>query len=262
MSKSIKTEGVVLRSIRYGEADSILHFYTLDFGKVAGIARGVRRSRSRFGGRLEPCVHLNLMLHRGKGDLATVTGAETVVPHSRLRNSLRSLEVAAAACDAVGRLCDSSDPNPAVFHLLCKELELIDKAPDRADWANALAFRLKLMLAVGIAPQLASCVVCGESNELVGFSAAGGGVVCAGCESGAFPLNREAHSFMSTVLGYPLERWMEAHDSSLAQVERVVVETVAHHAHVKLKPSKPRLARSSGRNGEEPPVETLANTEK
>ncbi len=77
MPGPVKTEAVVLRSIRYAEADRILHLYTPHRGRVSAIAKGVRRARSRFGGRLEPFFRLRLELHEGRGELLTVTGAHT-----------------------------------------------------------------------------------------------------------------------------------------------------------------------------------------
>src|SRR5580658_6217509 len=81
----VKTEAVVLRSMRYGEADRILHLYTPHRGRVGAIAKGVRRARSRFGGRLEPFFRLRLVLHEGRGEILTVTGAHTLEGHPRLR---------------------------------------------------------------------------------------------------------------------------------------------------------------------------------
>jgi DNA repair protein RecO (recombination protein O) len=78
MAGSLKTEAVVLRSLRYGEADRILHLYSSDHGRIAAIAKGVRKARSRFGGRLEPCSRVALVLHQGRSELLTVTGADTV----------------------------------------------------------------------------------------------------------------------------------------------------------------------------------------
>src|SRR5207302_46213 len=78
MPRPLKTEAIVLRSIRYGEADRILHLYTPDHGRVGAIARGARRARSRFGARLEPFLHIRIVLHQGRGDLHTVTSADTV----------------------------------------------------------------------------------------------------------------------------------------------------------------------------------------
>jgi len=230
MAGPVKTEGIVLRSMRYGEADRILHLYTPMRGKIGAIAKGVRRTKSRFGGRLEPFFHLNLILHEGRSDLLTVTSAETVAAHARLRVDGPALDAAARACDAVSRLFDTHEPNPAVFHLLATELGLMDADRARhATHANQLAFRLKLLLAAGLAPQLAACASCGERDHLVAFSGAHGGVVCAGCEAGAFPIDAAAHAFMTAALGSPLAEGPAGVARTLAQVERAVRETVDHH---------------------------------
>src|SRR5262249_60064997 len=129
--------------MRYGEADRILHLYTHDRGRVSAIAKGVRRARSRFGGRLEPFFRLRIELHEGRGELLTVTGAQTVEGHVGLRSDARALDAAARACDAVGRLFETSEPHPGVFNLLCRKLYLLDQHPAGATRAAALALRLK-----------------------------------------------------------------------------------------------------------------------
>jgi DNA repair protein RecO (recombination protein O) len=233
---SLKTEGIVLRSLRYGEADRILHLYTPDRGRISAIAKGVRRAKSRFGGRLEPFFRLNLVLYEGRSELLTVTGAETVAAHPRLREDARALDGAARACEAVARVFDDGDPHAGVYHLLANELALLDGDPARAGRANALAFRLKLLLAAGFAPHLAACTSCGEQEHLVGFSGAAGGVVCAACEASAFPLDQEAHDFLVTALGRPLAEAPDAAPRALAQAERAILETLEHHGHVRLSP--------------------------
>ena len=236
MPRSLKTEGIVLRSIRYGEADRILHVYTADRGRVSAIAKGVRKTRSRFGGRLEPFFRLRLMLHDGRSDLMTVTAAETVAAYPRLREDARALDGAARACEAVARVFDDGDPHAGVFNLLANELALLDAEPASATRANALAFRLKLLLAAGFAPQLGGCASCGEREHLVGFSGAAGGVVCAACEAGSFALDQGAHDFLVAALGRPLAEAPEAEPRALAQAERAILETLEHHAHVRLRP--------------------------
>jgi DNA repair protein RecO (recombination protein O) len=236
MPGSLKTEGIVLRSIRYGEADRVLHLYTPTRGRVSAIAKGVRKTKSRFGGRLEPFFHLNLVLHEGRSDLMTVTSAETVAGHPRLREDARSLDGAARACEAVARVFDDGEPHAGVFHLLANELALLDAEPARATRANALAFRLKLLLAAGFAPHLASCASCGEREHLVGFSGAAGGVVCAACEAGSFALDQDAHDFLVAALGRPLAETPDAPPRALAQAERAILETLEHHANLRLRP--------------------------
>ena len=232
----------MLRSMRYGEADRILHLYTPARGRVSAIAKGVRRARSRFGGRLEPFFRIQAELHEGRGELLTVTGAQTVDAHTRLRGDARALDAAARACDAVGRLFETGEPHPGVFNLLCRQLGLLDAqagdgATGAAGRAGSLSFRLKLLLAAGLAPQLGACASCGEPDHLVGFSGAAGGVVCASCEAGSFAIDEDAHNFMTDALGRPLTEAPAAGDQALGQVERAVAATLEHHAHLRLMPA-------------------------
>src|SRR5512146_842434 len=100
--RSYSTEAIVLRSIRYGEADRVLHLYTADRGRVGAVAKGVRKVKSRLGGRLEP-----------------LSRADTVHAHASLRERRATLERGAQACEAVLRLLDSSEPNRPAYNLLC-----------------------------------------------------------------------------------------------------------------------------------------------
>jgi DNA repair protein RecO (recombination protein O) len=235
--KTVKTEAVVLRSIRYGEADRILHLYSQERGRIGAIAKGARKPKSRFGGRLEPFFRLDLILHEGRSDLMTVTAATTLDGYPRLRSSGPALGAGARACDAVLRLLDSAEPNQPAYNLLCRYLALLDDPtePRGASLEAALSFRLKLALVAGFVPELASCARCGEAGQLAGFSGAAGGVVCAGCEAGSFALSEEAHSFMVEALAQPLAAAPPAEPLALRQVERAVGETLEHHAHVQLR---------------------------
>ena len=235
MPGPLKSEAIVLRSMRYGEADRILHIYTPHRGRVSAIAKGVRRTRSRFGGRLEPFFRVRLVLHEGRSELLTVTSAETVDGYPRLRSDAAALDTAARAGDAVNRLFEHAEPHPPVFNLLCNELALLDADPARATPANQLAFRLKLLVAAGFAPQLAACASCGEREHLVGFSGAAGGVVCGSCEAGSFPMAEEAHAFLTDALARPLADAPEGSARALRQAERAIADTVEHHAHVRLR---------------------------
>ena len=236
MPGPLRTEAIVLRSIRYGEADRILHIYTPEHGRLSAIAKGARRSRSRFGARLEPFLRVRAQLHEGRSELLTVTGVDTVATHAGLREHAATLDSAARACDAVTRLFETSDPHPEVFHLLASELALLAADPVHARPGNGLAFRLKLLLAAGIVPQLAACAVCGETEHLRGFSGAAGGVVCSACEAASFRLEEDAYRFLVGALGASLAQAPDGNERVLRQVERAIGETSEHHAHVHLRP--------------------------
>jgi DNA repair protein RecO (recombination protein O) len=232
----VKAEAIVLRSIRYGEADRILHLYTRHQGRLGAIAKGARRATSRFGARLEPFFHVRVLLHEGRGDLHTVSSVDTLTVHAGLREHAATLDAAARACDAVARLFETSEPHPEVFTLLGNELALLSSDPSHAGPATGLAFRLKLLLAAGIVPQLAACAGCGEPEHLRGFSAAAGGVVCGSCEAAAFPLDEECYRFLVQALGRPLARAPLASERALRQAERAITETAEHHVNVRLRP--------------------------
>jgi DNA repair protein RecO (recombination protein O) len=236
MPGNFKTEAVVLRSIRYGEADRVAHLYSATRGRIGAIAKGSRRPKSRFGGRLEPFFRLNLILYEGRGDLFTVTGASTIEGYGRLRSDGPALGAAARACDAVLRLLDSGEPNHPAYNLLCTYLGLLNADPATAGTPGAaLAFRLKLALAAGFSPELASCASCGEAEHLAAFSGSAGGVVCASCEGEGFPFSEEAHRFMVDALSRPLAEAPEVERGVAAQADRAITETLEHHAHVHLR---------------------------
>src|ERR671922_461337 len=102
--RGYKTEAVVLRSFRFAEADRVLHLYTLDRGRLGAVAKGIRRTRSRFGARLEPLSHVELLLHQGSGELQTVTGVELIAPHSAIRDEPYRLSVGLIGAEAMLRL--------------------------------------------------------------------------------------------------------------------------------------------------------------
>jgi DNA repair protein RecO (recombination protein O) len=232
----LRTDAIVLRSIRYGEADRILHLYTPAHGRVSAIAKGVRRARSRFGARLEPFFQIRSVLHQGRSELLTVTSVDTIAAHRQLREHAETLDAAARACDAVSRLFETSEPHPEVYTLLANALALLDADASSARAETGLAFRLKLLLAAGIVPNLGACAACGERQHLRGFSPAAGGVVCNACEATGFELDEDAYRFLTGALGAPLAQAPTATPRALRQAERAITETAEFHANVRLRP--------------------------
>ena len=233
-----KTEAIVLRSMRLREADRIVHMYTGTRGKVGAVVKGVRRTKSRFGGRLEPFSRVNLVMYEGRGDLDTVTQATCVEWYPRLREHGGAIYYAGAACESVLRLFGEGEGNEAAYNLLCHELQLLDSRPELAGSANLLAFRMKLMLAAGFIPELADCARCGGAAGAgsLRFSAAAGGVICHDCGAGdGFTLDAPARSFMVAALAAPLKDAPTAAGPTLTQVERALSGTVEYHAHVRLR---------------------------
>lgn len=179
------------------------------------IAKGARKPRSRLGARLEPFLALSLQLVEGRGDLAVVRSVEVAAAHEQLRSSWRAQQVGAAALDLVSRITVEHQPSEPLYHLLRNFLDLLDSTaarsgPDAADDDQRgstllVAFQLKLLHVVGIAPQLGSCVRCGDQAALVAFSAPDGGVVCAGCRTaGDVLLDAQVHAVAVELMRVPL----------------------------------------------------------
>jgi DNA repair protein RecO (recombination protein O) len=207
--RSYKTPAVVLRSIRLGEADRVLHLYTLERGRIGAVAKGIRKTKSRFGARLEPLSHVELLLHQGSGELQTVTGVELVRSHRRTREDQYRLGVGLLGAEAMLRLFTEQERNPRGFEALTRFLDVVDELPPRASRpaldAVALAFQLKLLWLSGYLPHLTSCAECGDSDSaLVGYTPRAGGAVCRACADGAIALSAAGIAGIESLLARPL----------------------------------------------------------
>jgi DNA repair protein RecO (recombination protein O) len=209
--RTYKTEAVVLRSIRFGEADRVLHLYTLARGRVGAIAKGVRKTRSRFGGRLEPLSHVELILHQGSGELATVTGADLVRSHAAVRDEPYRLGVGLVGAEAMLRLFHEQEASERAFQALTRFLDQLDETPSRASRRPqldplGLSFQLKLLWLAGYLPHLGSCAECGVDGALAGYSPRAGGVVCERCARAGevIPLSAAAVAGMEVLVRSPL----------------------------------------------------------
>jgi DNA repair protein RecO (recombination protein O) len=239
--RSYRTEAVVLRSLRFSEADRILHLYSLERGRVGAIAKGVRKTKSRFGARLEPLSHVELMLHEGSGELQTVTGADLVRSHRATREEGYRLRVGLIGAEAMLRLFVEPEPNRRAFTALTRFLDALDDAPPAVAGRPALdplalSFQLKLLWLSGYLPHLTSCVECGAAT-LVGFSPRAGGAVCPEHGRGALRLSGESLSGIERLLSAPLA---DAHRIDLTERARrealgVVTSSYAEHGGFRLR---------------------------
>jgi len=165
----------VLRSMRLGEADRILHLYTSERGRVSAVAKGIRKTKSRYGARLEPLSHVAIQLHQGTGELQTVTGVDLISSHSTVRDETYRLNVGLIGAEAMLRLFTEQEKNERAFTALAKFLEALEQTDARSTRpavdALALSFQLKLLWLSGYLPHLTSCAECGAADvPLVGYS--------------------------------------------------------------------------------------------
>lgn len=172
-----KDEGIVLKAIKLGEADRIITFFTRLNGKVQAVAKGIRKTKSRFGGRLEPFTRVDLMLYRGRS-LDTVTGVDIVESFKTVRDDYPSLTAAASLAELVDKVTPDRERALPVYELLVSGLQALAVAGPST---VVPAFYVKLLSISGYHPHLRVCGGCGSRNDLGGFSASLGGVVCEGC---------------------------------------------------------------------------------
>jgi DNA repair protein RecO (recombination protein O) len=235
MGRSYKTEAIVLRSLRFAEADRILHLYTRERGRIGAIAKGIRKTKSRVGARLEPLSHVELMLHEGSGELQTVTGVELVSPHHATREDSYRLGAGLIGAEAMLRLYAEPEPNPMAFGALARFLDLLAGTAAAGGRPAldplALAFQLKLLWLSGYLPHVTACVECGAGGELVAFSARAGGAVCRTHAAGSFPLSPEGLAGIERLLSTPLDGAASAGLGERARREALAVVTSSYEEH-------------------------------
>jgi DNA repair protein RecO (recombination protein O) len=242
MARSYTTEAVVLRSFRFGEADRVLHLYTRERGRVGAVAKGVRKTKSRFGGRLEPLSHVELVLHHGRGELDTVTGASLVRPHDRSRTDPYRLQVGLIGLEAMLRLFPEQEANERAFTALTRFLDALDDLPTSrrrpALDPLALAFQLKLLWLSGYLPHLDACVECGGEESLVGYLPDAGGAVCAACNRpGTIVLSPDGFVAIGALLRSPLvdTRALSIGERAARDALAVVGASYEHHGGFRLR---------------------------
>jgi len=177
-----REQGVVLRTWKLGEADRIVSIMTQGTGKVRAVAKGVRKTRSRFGGRLEPFCHVDLSLYKGR-NLDVVTQVEAVDLFRSLREDYDRVTAGTAMLEAIDQVAEEREPSVRLFLLLVRALRALDAGPDEPS-LTLDSFLLKLLAVEGYRPALTQCAACGTPGDSNRFSAARGGVLCDRCRSG------------------------------------------------------------------------------
>ncbi|MEA2446827.1 MAG: repair protein RecO [Actinomycetota bacterium] len=171
-----KDEGIVLKTIKLGEADRIITLLTRDNGKVRAVAKGIRKTKSRFGGRLEPFTRAQLMIYKGR-NLDTITSVDVVDSFDAVRKNYMRLTSAATLVEVVEKITPDRERLIPVYSLLLAGLNALTTHPGPTILP---AFLVKLLSLSGYHPQLTVCVGCGR-EDLEGFSPGMGGAVCSDC---------------------------------------------------------------------------------
>lgn len=173
----VHDQGIVLRTYDFGEADKVVVLLSPNRGKVRSVAKGVRKTKSRFGGRLEPFTHVDLTMYEGR-NLDTITAVSTIDPFAHMRTDLGSVLTASTMAEAADLVATEGEPATGLFLLLRRGLAALDAGVRGPDLMAA--YLLRLAAVVGVEPSLQQCASCGRV-ETVKFSIGGGGSVCGSC---------------------------------------------------------------------------------
>lgn len=243
MSELYRDSAVVLRTYRLAESDKIVVLLTEHHGKIRAVAKGVRRTRSKFGARLEPMSHVQVLLRRGR-NLDIVSQADSVDPLAALLGDLDRAAQGMAAIEAADQLSLEREPDPRLFTMLVGVLRTIAERPAVL---NVPAFYWKLLSAAGLEPVLDGCVRCGSSADevsLVAFDLDEGGTLCRHCRSGV-AVSDEAIGIMRDIYGGRLRAALDAEPTPAAhEVAALATRAMEHHIERRL-----RAASSFDRRG-------------
>lgn len=206
-------QGIVLRSYPFGEADRVVVLLSPNSGKLRTVAKGVRKTKSRFGGRLEPFTHVDLVLYEGR-NLDTITQVAVLEPFPRLRTDLDAVVAAGTMVEAADAVAQEAETSIRLFLLLQRGLKALEAGRYGPD--TITSYLLKLADVVGVAPALVRCASCGRLEGLHRFSFGGGGVICDLCSvDGAVRLREGITGYLAGLAEADLIS-LPAHDLNLS----------------------------------------------
>lgn len=229
--------GVVLRTYRLGEADRIVVFLTEGRGKVRAVAKGVRKTKSKFGSRLEPISHVAVQLYEGR-ELDTVTQAETLDHFRPIREDLERVSRATALLEVADQVAQEGEPNAALYRMLVGALRSLAA---HSSPLLVTGFYWKLLSLEGFHPMLETCAGCGNDGPFVAFDLSEGGVLCRQCRRGV-PISGEALALIRRILGGSLGTALaEPRSAFTIEAEALAVRAMEHHLERRLRTSSNAL---------------------
>lgn len=194
-----RDEGVVLRTYQLGEADRIVVMMTKQHGKVRAVAKGIRKTGSRFGSRLEPLTHMSVMFWQGRSSLGTINQVDVIERFWKVREDLDRLNAGLCMLEVVDQVAQEDHADPKLVETLVRALRVLDD-PSRDHTLVAPAFFLRVLELEGAGPVTDSCAGCGSDGPLVAFDMIEGGVLCQACRRGR-PVSADGLVLLQRILG-------------------------------------------------------------
>jgi DNA repair protein RecO (recombination protein O) len=230
-----RDQGVVLRTIKLGEADRIVTILTQTNGKVRAVAKGIRKTGSRFGARLEPTSHVALQCYRGR-ELDIVTQVETIDSFRALREHYGCLTHAISMLEAVDQIAQERERNLALYRMLVGALRTLAERPSPVVSA---AFFWKLLSLEGFHPILDQCARCGsDAGPFTAFDLGEGGVLCEPCShSVGRRISPDSLAVVAQIVGGNLNQVLADPPTGplLTEVERLAISAIEYHSERRLR---------------------------
>ena len=226
-----RDSAVVLASYKFGEADRVVVLLTLHHGKIRAVAKGIRKTKSSIGARLEPMSHVDVSLRSGR-DLDTIDQVRLMEPLQVLRADFDRLRQGLSMVEAINKITPEKEPVPHLFELLTRALQFLNQQSSPLLLAS---FFWRLISIEGATPQLDLCVNCNEQDNLSYFDVHQGGVHCGACRSGV-PISESAIEILRWILGGRMNEALALEESiPVHEVHRLAMEAMESHLERRLK---------------------------
>ena len=226
-----RDSAVVLRNYKLGESDRIIVMMTSQHGKVRAVAKGIRKTKSRFGARLEPLSHIDVQLYQGR-NLDIVTQVDLIGSSYLLHQDLDRLLQGISMLEAVDHISIDRVPTPYLYRMLVGAISELSK---HASPIVLAAFYWKLLAAEGVTPEINMCVGCMSDGELVAFDLLEGGAQCRSCRTGV-SITPQALELLGQILGGQLiEALAREETAATAEVTHLATQSMEHHIERRLK---------------------------
>ena len=231
-----KTEGIVLKSMEYEEADKIVTIYTKNYGKITAIAKGVRKTKSKFGSSLEIFTHSVFLFYKGR-NIDIVSQVEILESFFSTSKEVIKFAFAANCVEVVNKLTEEREINIGLFNLLKEVLHYLRESNDPK--LLALSFKWRVMSILGYRPSLNHCCRCNKSIEdqkEMYFNIKEGGLVCNNCivkdKEGCVKVSIYFNKLVRRILITPLSTISNATipDEKIKELEKITDSYIAYHS--------------------------------
>jgi DNA repair protein RecO (recombination protein O) len=240
-----RTSAIVMKTLDYGESDRIITFYTSDFGKIKGIAKGAKRSRRRFSNALELFTLSRIIFFdKRESGLVRIEGCDIVSTFPAIREDIRKIAFGCYLVELVDEMTAEREPNPHLFSTVTTFLSLLNEG--QAETQILRVFEARLLSLLGYRPELTRCLRCGESLERAGqtrFSVMKGGLLCGRCSEGygdLLPASQGTAKILSLAMEMDLSKVgrLKFSRQALQEGEAILSQFIQYHINKELKSKK------------------------